>query len=197
MGKLKLLNEEVQEVAMTKTKYLFPPLTRILQTMKTGSIYAAGAIVLFFTISSMAIATTLGTHDNQSYRAGEYYYNFKTYPSYNINPNFSYYSSYKQNSSPSATIQLCQYEQGWQSGQSGESGQYRQSGQVDHLGQSELQIYTNEQGDEVMRTVPNLNKNNGGQGNSYYISPQIYPMPHAYPPPHFRPGQKPSPRPKP
>ena len=106
-----------------------------------------------------------------------------------------------QNANPSATVQFCQYEQGWQSGQSGqsgESGQYGQSGQVDHLGQSELQIYTNEQGDEVMRTTPTPQRNNE-QGNTYYISPQIYPMPngHGYPPPHFRPGQKPNPRPKP
>ena len=184
---------------MTKTKYLFPPLTRILQTMKTGSIYAAGAIVLFFTISSMAIATTLGTHDNQSYRAGEYYYNFKTCPRYNLgynvghnlgdklDDNAAYNPAYKMGHNPnSGNLQLSQNEQGWQ------------SGQVDHLGQSGLEIYTNEQGDEVMRTTPTPQRNNE-QGNTYYISPQIYPMPngHGYPPPHFRPGQKPNPRPKP
>ena len=187
---------------MTKTKYLFPTVTSMLKFIKQGFIPTSGAIVLLLAAQSTALAAHNNQHHyEKSTQSVAAYYNFKTYPSYNINSNSTYYSSYNQNANPSATVQFCQYEQGWQSGQSGqsgESGQYGQSGQVDHLGQSELQIYTNEQGDEVMRTTPTPQRNNE-QGNTYYISPQIYPMPngHGYPPPHFRPGQKPNPRPKP
>ena len=94
---------------------------------------------------------------------------------------------YNFNENPSATSQ---------------PGQSNQSGHVDRLGGSGVEIFTDERGNRVMRTTPpNRRENNGQNGNTFFISPQIYPNPNFWPggnfpqqPPGFRPGLKPEPR---
>ena len=182
---------------MLKTKYLFTSPVRVFRLITQNYVVVLVAISLFFAAPYAALATSSAWPNAQKrYSNAKLYPNFKTYQSSIVNYN-SAEQRIKDNSN--SAIQLCQYEQ---------NGQYEQgwqSGQVDHLGQSNLEIYTNEQGDEVMRTTPRSNNGNNSQGNTYYFSPQVYPMPpNAYPPPHFRPGQKPIkpgqrpiPRPKP
>lgn len=49
---------------------------------------------------------------------------------------------------------------------------------------SGLKIYTDEKGNKVMRTTPlPKNSNNPAYGNTFYITPEIYPSPMPFPPP--------------